>query len=125
MQNEIDVLRDMSRKLEEIGVPFMLTGSLAMNYYATPRMTRDIDIVMELESNDVAKLVDCLEPEYYVPSSRARQAASSRTMFSPGVSVGTMIWVILSFRSVGPSGSSVRHITMRKSAARPLEVNHL
>jgi len=27
----------------------MLTGSMAMNYYAQPRMTRDIDIVVELE----------------------------------------------------------------------------
>ena len=40
MQNEIDVLRDMSEKLADIGIPFMLTGSLVMNYYATPRMTR-------------------------------------------------------------------------------------
>ena len=82
MQNEIDVLRDMSEKLADIGIPFMLTGSLAMNYYATPRMTRDVDIVMELEPNDVAKFVDCLEPEYYVSSTRVQQAASARTMFN-------------------------------------------
>jgi hypothetical protein len=40
-----------------------------------------------------------------------------RKMFTPGVSVGTMIWVILPLRSAGPSGSSVRHMTMKKSAA--------
>jgi hypothetical protein len=30
----------------------MLTGSMAMNYYAQPRMTRDIDIVVELTPQD-------------------------------------------------------------------------
>ena len=40
MQNELDVVRDLSEKLAALKIPFMLTGSLAMNYYATPRMTR-------------------------------------------------------------------------------------
>jgi hypothetical protein len=29
----------------------MLTGSMAMNYYAVPRMTRDIDMVINLLSS--------------------------------------------------------------------------
>ncbi len=45
-------------------------------------------------------------------------------MVSPGVSVGTMICVIFALRSPALA-SSVRHITMRKSARRPFEVNHL
>ena len=82
MQNELDVVKDISEKLSGLGISFMLTGSMAMNYYATPRMTRDIDIVMELEPAEVKKLVDCLDPEYYVSSTRAHEAASSRTMFN-------------------------------------------
>lgn len=82
MKNELDVVRDISETFEELGVPYMLTGSLAMNYYATPRMTRDIDIVVELEPDLVARLVARLEPEYYVPVERARRAAAERTMFN-------------------------------------------
>jgi hypothetical protein len=41
IENELDVLRDVSHRLEEQGIEFMLTGSVAMNYYAQPRMTRD------------------------------------------------------------------------------------
>jgi hypothetical protein len=82
MQNELDVVRDLSEKLGELGIPFMLTGSLAMNYYTTPRMTRDIDMVMALEPADVEKLVGCLAPTYYVSLERARDAAASRTMFN-------------------------------------------
>ena len=32
----------------------MLTGSMAMNYYAEPRMTRDIDLVIALCPEDAA-----------------------------------------------------------------------
>ena len=46
IQTELDVLRDVSRRLTSGGVAFMLTGSMAMNYYAQPRMTRDIDLVV-------------------------------------------------------------------------------
>ena len=31
----------------------MFTGSIAANFYATPRMTRDVDIVIELQKTDV------------------------------------------------------------------------
>jgi len=40
IQTELDVLRDVSGRLTSGGVAFMLTGSMAMNYYAQPRMTR-------------------------------------------------------------------------------------
>ena len=36
-----------------------------------------------------------------------------------------MIWVIFALRSAGPSGPSVRHMTMKKSACLPFDVNHL
>ena len=48
-----------------------------------------------------------------------------RTTSKPGVSVGTMIWVILSLIPPSPSSASVRHITMAKSAAFALDANHL
>lgn len=82
MQNELDVLRDMSAKLQELGIPFMLTGSMAMSFYAPPRMTRDIDIVLELGPDDVSRLVARLEPEYYVSSAHAREAQAKRGMFN-------------------------------------------
>ena len=47
-----------------------------------------------------------------------------RSMMTPGFEVGTMIWAI----RPGPSSSLdslTRHMTMKKSAANPLDVNHL
>jgi hypothetical protein len=47
--SELEVLQDVCARLERSRIAYMLTGSMAMNYYAQPRMTRDIDIVVELE----------------------------------------------------------------------------
>lgn len=41
----------------------MVTGSVAMNYYAQPRMTRDIDVVMDVRASDVEKLMKLLRPD--------------------------------------------------------------
>jgi hypothetical protein len=49
MTTELDVLGLVSDRLSASSVPFMLTGSFALAYYATPRMTRDL--VWALQSN--------------------------------------------------------------------------
>ncbi len=66
MKNEIDVIRDITRRLGQAGIAYMLTGSIAMNYYAQPRMTRDIDIVIELHFKQIDPLIQLLDPNYYV-----------------------------------------------------------
>ena len=33
-----------TRKLEEIGIPYMVSGSVAAIFYGEPRMTNDVDI---------------------------------------------------------------------------------
>lgn len=80
--NELDVVRDVSRRLEEAGLAFMLTGSMAMNYYATPRMTRDIDLVVALELASVATLETLFVPDYYLSVEAARQAVRQASMFN-------------------------------------------
>ena len=45
-KTELDLLREVSHRLGDAGIAFMLTGSVSMNYYAQPRMTRDIDLAV-------------------------------------------------------------------------------
>jgi hypothetical protein len=52
LTEELEVLRIVAERLEPAGIPYMLTGSMAANYYAVPRMTRDIDLVVELSLVD-------------------------------------------------------------------------
>lgn len=71
----------MSR-LEAAGIPYMLTGSMAANFYATPRMTRDIDVVIELREAEVERVVTLFRDEYYVNRDMVEQAVKSRSMFN-------------------------------------------
>jgi hypothetical protein len=80
--SELEVLKDVCSRLEREGIGYMLTGSMAMNYYAQPRMTRDIDIVVALNPADTDKVVSLFEPDYYVPHGAVRRAVRERGMFN-------------------------------------------
>ena len=82
IQTELDVLRDVSQRLTSGGVAFMLTGSMAMNYYAQPRMTRDIDLVVKLASEQIDLLVSMFENEYYVDRHAVARAIAEQSLFN-------------------------------------------
>ena len=82
MKNEIDVLRDLAGKFTRGGIDYMLTGSLAMNYYAQPRMTRDIDVVVALELPDVERLTNLFAPDYYVVREAVARAVANESVFN-------------------------------------------
>ena len=60
----------------------MLTGSFALAYYATPRMTRDLDIVVALQNRDVDGLVGAFAPDFYIDAGAAHQAILSERLFN-------------------------------------------
>jgi hypothetical protein len=80
--NEIDIVRDISRKFEQAGIPYMLTGSMAMNYYAQPRMTRDIDVVIVISLDDVGRVAALFRPDYYVSEQNIRESLAHESIFN-------------------------------------------
>ena len=82
MPTELDVLRIVSERLTGQGLPFMLTGSFALAYYATPRMTRDLDLVVALEEQDVVPLAAAFAPDFYVDAEAARDAVRTERLFN-------------------------------------------
>ena len=60
----------------------MVTGSIAMNYYVVPRMTRDIDIVLELTESSVDQAVKLFQSDFYVDRNMVREAALRKSMFN-------------------------------------------
>jgi hypothetical protein len=80
--NEIDIVRDVSRKFEEAGIGYMLTGSMAMNYYALPRMTRDIDFVVEITAQDIERVMALFRLAYYVSEQNIRESVTRESVFN-------------------------------------------
>jgi len=62
---ELRALQDLCARLDAAGIAYMLTGSLAMSYYARPRMTRDIDVVVALDASAGAMIADALGKDYH------------------------------------------------------------
>jgi hypothetical protein len=82
MKNETDILRDLSDKFAQEGIAYMLTGSFAMNYYAQPRMTRDLDVVVQLTSQDADRIVRLFATDYYVAIEAVRDAIERESSFN-------------------------------------------
>jgi hypothetical protein len=82
MNSELQVLRDVVARLDGAGIAYMLTGSVALSVYAEPRMTRDIDIVVELATGDARRVVELFSPEYYVSDEAVRAAIEGRGLFN-------------------------------------------
>jgi len=80
--NEIDIVRDISRRFEQAGIAYMLTGSMAMNYYAQPRMTRDIDVVIAISLDDVGRVAALFRPDYYVSEENIRESLAHESIFN-------------------------------------------
>jgi hypothetical protein len=82
VQNELDILRDVSQRLEKAEIAYMLTGSMAMNYYAQPRMTRDIDLVVALTSADIDKVVALFQADYYISRDAVLESIAEESIFN-------------------------------------------
>jgi hypothetical protein len=82
MTAELEVLGIVAERLESAGIAYMVTGSIAMNYYAVPRMTRDIDLVVELAAIDVDRVCALFEQDFYVDRDAARAAIAQRGVFN-------------------------------------------
>lgn len=82
MNDELEFLRYMADRLDEARLPHMLTGSMAMTFYAVPRMTRDIDFVVECRAEDVPRVVEVFRPDCYVSEEAVREAVRSFGKFN-------------------------------------------
>jgi len=56
-------------KLAELGVPYMVTGSVAALLYGEPRLTHDVDVVVDLASRAAIHRLPALFPDdaFYCP----------------------------------------------------------
>lgn len=79
---ELEVLKDVTERLDSAGFEYMLTGSLAMNYYAQPRMTRDIDLVVAIDRANAHRMIEIFGADYYVSESSVTDAIEHAGMFN-------------------------------------------
>ncbi|HEU4368980.1 MAG TPA: hypothetical protein VFV05_12230 [Methylomirabilota bacterium] len=82
MTEELEVLKTVTGRLDAAGIAYMLTGSFAANYYAVPRMTRDIDLVVALSTRDTDRLCELFEDDFYLDRDAVGAAIAGRSTFN-------------------------------------------
>jgi hypothetical protein len=80
---EQEALFELVRLLESLGIPYMVSGSIASSYHGRPRLTHDADIVVDPTPEQLDTLVArLLAAGHYVDGARARDALVRRRQFN-------------------------------------------
>ena len=80
----------VAERLDRAQIPYMLSGSVALSMYAQPRMTRDIDFVVDIEEGQVDKFVELFKEDCYIDRESVLEAVRARGMFN----IIHEVWVI-------------------------------
>jgi predicted nucleotidyltransferase len=78
----MEFLKSIASRLEAAGIRYMVTGSVAATFYAVPRLTRDIDVVIECGPEGASRLYGVFAPDCYVDEDAVREAVSRRGIFN-------------------------------------------
>ena len=70
------------RQLDELGIRYLVGGSLASSVHGIPRSTQDIDLLVELPGSKIDDLVKRLEPAFYVDRDMIADAVRRRSSFN-------------------------------------------
>ena len=82
MNEELEVLNQITEKLNIEEINYMISGSIAVNYYSIPRMTRDIDIVVELDKKNINRFIRTLEKDFYLDNETIKEEVVNKGMFN-------------------------------------------
>lgn len=82
MKEIIEVTLRVTGILEDLGVEYLVGGSIASSAHSRVRATQDVDIVADFHVMHVAPLVAALKDEFYLDEAVIRDAVRRRATFN-------------------------------------------
>jgi len=82
IQSQIDIVRDVSERFDAADIGYMLTGSMAMNFYALPCLPRNLDFVIALRPQDAEVMVRLFKPDYDISREAVDSAITQQSFFN-------------------------------------------
>jgi hypothetical protein len=78
-----ELLEKVALTLDTLGAEYAVVGSLASTLYGEPRLTNDIDVVVDLRPEQVDALCNAFPaPEYYLNRDAVKSAVRTRFQFN-------------------------------------------
>ncbi|BDA73725.1 hypothetical protein RIVM261_039730 [Rivularia sp. IAM M-261] len=82
MEDAIWLAVKLGRILEELGIPYLVGGSVASSLLGEPRATLDLDLVVDVQASQIESLVDTLTGEFYISIDAVRDAVERKASFN-------------------------------------------
>lgn len=82
VDEQLEFVKLVVSRLESVGIPYMMTGPMAVSIYAVPRMTRDVDFVIECTPDDASRIAEMFKTDCYVDEESVRKAAREHSTFN-------------------------------------------
>lgn len=80
--SETEILVKIAKLLDQLNIDYMLTGSFALQMYGESRMTRDIDIVIELSEAQASQMLPVFSKDFYIAPELIQLAMQDGSMFN-------------------------------------------
>ena len=82
MEEALAVTFQVIGALEQLGVPYVVGGSIASSIYGTPRATQDVDVIADLREVHLPLLIAALRDDFYLDEPAVREAVRQRSTFN-------------------------------------------
>ncbi len=82
MESPLDVLSQVARALDALGIAYVVVGSFASSLHGVYRTTADIDIVADIEPAQVAPLASALQASFYIDEQVVGRAVARHGSFN-------------------------------------------
>ena len=78
-----ELLRYFTAVLEQLGLPYFVTGSVATIFFGEPRFTNDIDIVVDFPASRISAFCEAFPSnDFYMSEEAVRRAVTSKGQFN-------------------------------------------
>ena len=79
---QTQITKQVINALDQLGIPYMITGAIASSYYGKPRFTHDIELVVHVKKESAPLIEKLFQDDFYVSSVGILDALNHRTMFN-------------------------------------------
>jgi hypothetical protein len=82
VEGPLDITLRVVAILDDLGIPYVLGGSLASSLLGEPRATADVDMAIRISASQLTPLLTALESDFYVSEDAARDAIERSASFN-------------------------------------------
>ena len=82
MNNPVQITARVTAVLEQMGVRYFITGSLASTFHGMIRTTQDSDLVADFSSEHIDQFVSALEVDFYIDQEMIASAINTHSSFN-------------------------------------------